>query len=229
MKHVLPLLAASLAASLAVGCDDQEDDAVDVEIDGLAPVSLAQQAQQDGKYDAPPPMTIDPAQDYSATITTNRGEITVDLFEADAPATVNNFVFLAGEDFYDGTIFHRVINEFMIQGGDPTGTGRGGPGYRFADETQGNPNTHQPFTLSMANSGPDTNGSQFFITEVATPHLDGKHTVFGRVTEGQDVVETISDVDTAAGNRPVEDVVIEHITILIDGQPQDDGTATRPQ
>ena len=216
MKYALPLLAAALAASLVVGCDDAEDADLDVDVDALAPVSLA----QDGKYDAPPAMTIDPAKDYSATITTNKGEVTVDLFEADAPQTVNNFVFLANDDFYDGTVFHRVINEFMIQGGDPTGTGRGGPGYRFADETQGNPNTHEPFTLSMANSGPNTNGSQFFITEVATPHLDGKHTVFGRVTEGQDVVEAISDVQTGPGNRPVEDVTIQDVVILVDGQPQ---------
>ena len=185
------------------------------------------------RWDQPPAMQIDPEQSYTATFKTNMGDITVELFAKDAPKTVNNFVFLANEDFYDGVIFHRVINEFMIQGGDPEGTGRGGPGYEFEDETRGNPNRHEPFTLSMANAGPNTNGSQFFITEVATPHLNGRHTVFGRVTEGKDVVEAITDVRTRPGDRPVEDVVIEDIVInggaADDADDADDaGAATRP-
>jgi len=118
------------------------------------------------------------------------------LFAKDAPKTVNNFVFLARDKFYDGTVFHRVIADFMIQGGDPTASGRGGPGYRFEDETKGNPNKHEVGTLSMANAGPNTNGSQFFVTHVATPHLDGKHTVFGKVLKGQDVVDSIQQGDT---------------------------------
>ena len=178
-----------------------------------AAASLALAAQQQKQYDAPPPMTIDTAKSYTATLVTNKGDITVELFDDDAPKTVNNFVFLANEDFYDGTIFHRVIDDFMIQGGDPTGTGRGGPGYRFEDETQGNPNTHEPFTLSMANAGPNTNGSQFFITEAATPHLDGRHTVFGRVTEGREVVTEIASVRTGQGDKPVDPVVIEDVKI----------------
>jgi peptidyl-prolyl cis-trans isomerase B (cyclophilin B) len=141
-------------------------------------------------------MSIDTNKNYSATLETSRGAIVVDLFPQDAPKTVNNFVFLAKEGFYDGTVFHRVINDFMIQGGDPTGTGRGGPGYRFEDETKGNPHKHQVGSLSMANAGPNTNGSQFFITHVVTNWLDGKHTVFGQVRAGQDVVDAIKAGDT---------------------------------
>src|SRR3954447_4663170 len=147
------------------------------------------------KYSAPPPMTIDVNKTYSATLTTSRGEIVCELFAKDAPKTVNNFVFLAREKFYDGTVFHRVINDFMIQGGDPTGTGRGGPGYRFEDEFKGNPHKHKVGTLSMANAGPDTNGSQFFITHIATDWLNGKHTVFGQVTTGQETVDAIQQGD----------------------------------
>ena len=141
-------------------------------------------------------MTIDVAKKYTATFDTSRGEIVCELFANDAPKTVNNFVFLAREKFYDGTVFHRVIADFMIQGGDPTGTGRGGPGYKFEDETKGNPNKHQVGTLSMANAGPNTNGSQFFITHVVTNWLDGKHTVFGKVTKGQDIVNAVQQGDT---------------------------------
>ena len=119
-----------------------------------------------------------------------------DLFAKDAPKTVNNFVFLAREGFYDGTVFHRVIPDFMIQGGDPEGSGRGGPGYKFEDETKNNPNKHQVGSLSMANAGPNTNGSQFFITHVVTNWLDGKHTVFGQVRAGQDVVNAVKQGDT---------------------------------
>ncbi len=141
-------------------------------------------------------MTIDPARKYSATLETSSGTIVVDLFAKDAPKTVNNFVFLARDGFYDGTVFHRVISDFMIQGGDPTGSGRGGPGYRFEDETKNNPNKHKVGSLSMANAGPNTNGSQFFITHVETGWLDGKHTVFGQVRSGQDVVNTVKQGDT---------------------------------
>jgi peptidyl-prolyl cis-trans isomerase B (cyclophilin B) len=147
------------------------------------------------QYDAPPPMSIDPAKKYSATLETSSGAIVVDLFAKDAPKTVNNFVFLARDGFYDGTVFHRVIGDFMIQGGDPTGSGRGGPGYRFEDETANNPNKHKVGSLSMANAGPNTNGSQFFITHVETGWLDGKHTVFGQVRSGQDVVNKVKQGD----------------------------------
>ena len=147
------------------------------------------------KYSAPPAMVIDVNKKYSAAFNTSRGEILCELFAKDAPKTVNNFVFLAREKFYDGTVFHRVIPNFMIQGGDPTGTGSGGPGYQFADELKGNPHKHQVGSLSMANAGPNTNGSQFFITHVVTNWLDGKHTVFGKVSSGQEVVNAIQAGD----------------------------------
>ena len=148
----------------------------------------------------------------SATLHTNKGAIVLELFDEDAPKTVQNFVDLAEKGFYDGVIFHRVIPDFMIQGGDPTGTGRGGPGYQFEDEI----NEHKLVlgTLAMANAGPNTNGSQFFIvTADATSWLDGKHTAFGRVTDGIDVVEEISRVATDAQDRPRDDVVIERVEL----------------
>ena len=148
------------------------------------------------QYASAPEMKIDPAKKYRATFETSRGKISCELYAKEAPKTVNNFVFLARDGFYDGTQFHRVIADFMVQGGDPTGTGRGGPGYRFEDEVKGNPRKHQIGSLSMANAGPNTNGSQFFITHIATDWLNGKHTVFGQVTAGQDVVNAIKQGDT---------------------------------
>ncbi len=150
-------------------------------------------AQQE--WTTPPAMQIDVGKNYTVSIETNRGTIELELYPQHAPQTVNNFVFLAGQDFYDGVKFHRVIPDFMIQTGDPTGTGRGGPGYRFADECKGNPLKHERGVISMANAGPNTNGSQFFITHVPTPHLNGKHTVFGKVTKGGDIVDAIEQGD----------------------------------
>ncbi len=147
-------------------------------------------------YASAPPMSIDVSKNYTATFETSKGKIVVELYAAEAPNTVNNFVFLARDGFYDGLKFHRVIEDFMIQGGDPMGTGSGGPGYKFRDELTGAFKRHKIGSLSMANAGPNTNGSQFFITHVATPHLDGKHTVFGQVTSGQDVVDAIKKGDT---------------------------------
>ncbi|RFC36082.1 MAG: peptidyl-prolyl cis-trans isomerase B (cyclophilin B) [Candidatus Nitrotoga sp. LAW] len=147
------------------------------------------------QWATPPVMLIDPNKKYTATVATERGNITIELYPQHAPKTVNNFVFLAREGFYDGLIFHRVIRDFMIQGGDPTGSGRGGPGYKFEDETSGNPLKHGTGYLSMANSGPNSNGSQFFITHGPQPHLDGKHTVFGKVIEGMDAVNAINQGD----------------------------------
>ena len=140
-------------------------------------------------------MAIDPNKKYTATFTTSRGEIVCDLFAKEAPKTVNNFVFLAKQGFYDGLKFHRVISNFMIQGGDPTGTGSGGPGYKFEDEVRNNPLKHETNVISMANAGANTNGSQFFITHAPQPHLNGKHTVFGKVIEGQNVVDAIRQGD----------------------------------
>jgi peptidyl-prolyl cis-trans isomerase B (cyclophilin B) len=151
----------------------------------------------------------------AATIHTNHGAIAVELFDDDAPKTVDNFTKLARDGFYDGVIFHRVIPDFMIQGGDPTGTGSGGPGYTFEDEF--NDRKVARGALAMANAGPNTNGSQFFIvTAEATPWLDGKHTVFGRITDGMDVVDAISASDTDARDRPREDVVIERVELSPD-------------
>ena len=147
------------------------------------------------QWTTPPAMLIDPNKKYTATVATERGNIGIELYPQHAPKTVNNFVFLAREGFYDGLIFHRVISDFMIQGGDPTGSGRGGPGYKFEDETSGNPLKHGTGYLSMANSGPNSNGSQFFITHSPQNHLDGKHTVFGNVIEGMDVVNAINQGD----------------------------------
>ena len=163
--------------------------------------------------DGSPAMQLVDGVNYSAVITTNMGDVTVDLFESLSPITVNNFVSLARDGFYDGLIFHRVIDDFMIQGGDPTGTGSGGPGYSFADEF--NDEKLVKGSLAMANAGPNTNGSQFFIvTADKTPWLDGKHTNFGFVTEGQEVIDAIAKVEKDARDKPLEDVVIESIAIV---------------
>ena len=147
------------------------------------------------QWDRPPAMQIDPEKSYRAVVETDKGNIELQLYPQHAPKTVNNFVFLAKEGFYDGVSFHRVISNFMIQGGDPAGTGRGGPGYQFEDEVKGNPLRHETGVISMANAGPNTNGSQFFITHAPQPHLDGRHTVFGKVIEGQAVVDAIRQGD----------------------------------
>ena len=147
-----------------------------------------------------------------ATMQTNQGAIEIELFDDDAPKTVENFKKLANDGFYNGVIFHRVIPDFMIQGGDPTGTGTGGPGYQFEDEF--NDHKVERGALAMANAGPNTNGSQFFIvTADACPWLDGKHTVFGRVTDGMGAVDAISDVDRDARDKPHQDVKIERVEV----------------
>ncbi len=147
------------------------------------------------QYDAPPAMQIDLKKTYRATISTNQGEIVLELDPSQAPKTVNNFVFLAQDGFYDGIVFHRVIADFMVQGGCPTGTGTGGPGYKFEDEFTGNSLRHERGVISMANAGPNTNGSQFFITHGPQSHLDDRHTVFGKVVEGMDVVDSVQGGD----------------------------------
>ncbi|HEX9012272.1 MAG TPA: peptidylprolyl isomerase [Anaerolineaceae bacterium] len=163
----------------------------------------------------PPAMAIDPKKSYSAVIHTDKGDIQVRLFADKAPRTVNNFVFLARQGFYDGTIFHRVIDDFMAQGGDPTGTGRGGPGYRFDDEFGPGLKHSKPGILSMANAGTQgghgTNGSQFFITTVPTPWLDGKHSIFGEVEKGMEVVNSIPARDPSRAGSPA--VTINSVTI----------------
>ncbi len=164
------------------------------------------------QWSKPPKMEIDAEKSYSAIFSTDQGEITLQLFADKTPNTVNNFVFLARQGFYNGTIFHRVISNFMAQGGDPTGTGMGGPGYRFSDEFHPGLRHDKPGILSMANSGPDTNGSQFFITHVATPWLDNKHSVFGQVIKGMDVLLSIPPRDPSKRDAPA--IKLNSITIL---------------
>lgn len=147
------------------------------------------------QWATPPELTIDVEQIYVVKLETTKGDIQLELLPEHAPKTVNNFVFLVNEAFYDGITFHRVIANFMIQGGDPTGTGTSGPGYKFEDELISNPLKHDSKVISMANSGPNTNGSQFFITHLPQTHLDGKHTVFGKVLQGEDVVDNIQQGD----------------------------------
>jgi cyclophilin family peptidyl-prolyl cis-trans isomerase len=161
-------------------------------------------------YPRAPEMTIDPAASYTATIETSAGTMTAELFAADAPMTVNNFVFLARDGFYDGVIFHRVIDGFMIQGGDPTGTGRGGPGYRFDDEPVRHPYTRG--TLAMANAGPNTNGSQFFVMH-ADYRLPPNYTIFGKLTAGEEVVDAIATAPRGSDDRPRNPVAIHSVTI----------------
>lgn len=157
----------------------------------------------ENQYSQPPQMQLDPEKDYSAIITMENGnEIEIELFAKEAPITVNNFVFLSREGYYDGITCHRVIPQFMVQAGDPTGTGRGGPGYQFQDEFVDSLKHDSPGTLSMANAGPGTNGSQFFITHVPTPHLDGAHTVFGKVTSGMEHVLSIRSRDPMSDSTP---------------------------
>ena len=161
-------------------------------------------------YPAPPPMSVDPAHTYSATIDTSAGTMTAELFASEAPKTVNNFVFLARDGFYNGVIFHRIIRGFMIQGGDPTGTGRGGPGYKFNDEPV--TRSYNRGILAMANAGPNTNGSQFFVMH-ADYGLPPNYTIFGKLTSGEDVLDKIATAQTGAQDRPTEPVKINSVTI----------------
>jgi peptidylprolyl isomerase len=175
--------------------------------DGSAP------QQQD--FPAAPEMGIDPAKRYTATMTTSLGEVVIALDALKAPKTVNNFVFLALNHYYDGVIFHRIINGFMCQGGDPTGTGRGGPGYKFQDELP-KPREYQVGSLAMANSGPNTNGSQFFIVSGASGvGLPPQYSLFGQVVKGLDIVDTMQTVSTGGGDKPKTDVVIQSVTITV--------------
>jgi cyclophilin family peptidyl-prolyl cis-trans isomerase len=163
------------------------------------------------QWNKAPEMLIDPNKKYTATLNTDKGDIVLELFADKTPRTVNNFVFLVRESFYDNTIFHRVIADFMAQGGDPTGTGTGGPGYRFSDEFHPSLKHSKPGIFSMANAGPNTNGSQFFITHIPTPWLDGKHSVFGQVIQGLDVLLSIPPRDPTKTASPA--VKLINVTI----------------
>lgn len=164
-----------------------------------------------GSYDSPPGMQLEQGKEYRATFHTEKGEIKARLFAEEAPITVNNFVFLAREGYFDGTTFHRVIKNFMVQGGDPTGTGTGGPGYRIPDEFSPRLRHDRPGILSMANAGPDTGGSQFFITYAATPHLDDRHAVFGVVVEGMNTLHAVRERDPQRDREPGD--LIERVEV----------------
>ena len=205
MKRLLPVITTLLVLVPGViSC------ASSAEPEAAPPEAEVVPAPELKTYSAPPSMMIDTHSEYIATIETEKGDIVVELFASDVPTTVNNFVFLAREGFYNGTTFHRVIPGFMAQGGDPTGTGRGNPGYAFADEFT--EHAHVAGALSMANSGPNTNGSQFFITYAPQHGLDGKHSVFGQVIEGFDVLQSLTPRDPSRNPDFIGDRVIR-ITI----------------
>ena len=209
-RTLLYLLSTLIAAAFVLAaCGGEEESTTEPSATNTPKPAAAQEStesqpvQKPKSYSAPPPMTIDPDKSYTATVQLEKGgEFVIELFAKEAPKTVNNFVFLSREGYYDGVTFHRVIAGFMAQGGDPTGTGAGGPGYRFEDEFHPDRRHDSAGVLSMANAGPGTNGSQFFITFVATPFLDDKHTVFGKVIEGMDVVNGISLRDPGAATAP---------------------------
>jgi cyclophilin family peptidyl-prolyl cis-trans isomerase len=210
-KILLPALGVLVVAALMVYIGTSSD------LGFINPVPVNDIVNPKKTYDAAPDMKLETGKKYSAIIETSQGNITVDLYEDETPKTVNNFVFLSNENFYDGLIFHRVIGNFVLQGGDPKGDGTGGPGYEFEDEIVSSI-TFKPFVLAMANSGPDTNGSQFFITtrNSSSSHLNGKHTIFGEVTDGFDVVDKIAAVNVDSNDTPLTDVVIENIQIVVE-------------
>ena len=221
MKRLFALFVLlSITSLVFAACGDEEPEPTPVPTATSAPVASGgsqADAQAGGKMlspgddPAPPVGALDTSKTYTATFKTDAGDFDVLLFDDEAPLTVENFINLATIGFYDGTMFHRVIPEFMAQGGDPQGTGTGGPGYRFGDEFNSKLRHDSEGVLSMANSGPGTNGSQFFITLGPTPHLDGKHTVFGKVTKGMDVVKAIRERDPGNGPNPgdlIETIVI---------------------
>jgi len=186
---------------------NQEDEDLPRALEEIAP------ALRNGFYTEYPPMSIDPSKDYSAIIRTANGDITLRLFAEESPLAVNNFVYLTRQGYYDGLTFHRVIKSFMAQGGDPTGQGSGGPGYSFEDETDNGLVFDKPGILAMANGGPATNGSQFFITFAATPHLNGLHTIFGELTAGQSALDALIEV-APDGITPATENIIQRIDIV---------------
>ncbi len=210
---VLLALVVIVAVALFLTRDDGADNATGTELTGDRPLAAIEPALRDSYYDESPAMTIDTTQTYQAVIVMEDGsEMRFNLFDDEAPLTVNNFVFLATQGFYDGTTFHRVLSDFMAQGGDPLGAGTGGPGYAFADETDNGLTFDRRGLLAMANTGQaDTNGSQFFITFGPATHLDGAHTIFGELVEGDDVLSGISLREPATATEPGD--VIREINI----------------
>ena len=199
--------------SAPVELDEPEESISPDELDEPGPLAEMAPAERLAYYEQAPEMVIDSDKQYEALIRTEKGDMRLRLFAEESPLTVNNFVYLARQGFYDGTIFHRVIQDFMAQGGDPTGTGGGGPGYQFEDETDTDLVFDRPGLLAMANSGPNTNGSQFFITYVPTPHLNGLHTIFGEIIEGEDVLNSLTLVQPGLSSTPQGDL-IERIVII---------------
>lgn len=191
--------------------DDPASSAEGTVLQGERPLASLPPEERNAYYTAPPEMVIDPAKDYQALIQTAKGDIRLQLFAAEAPQTVNNFVYLANQGYYDNTTFHRVIEGFMAQAGDPLGLGNGGPGYTFADEVDNGLTFDRPGLLAMANAGPNTNGSQFFITYDTPRHLDGLHTIFGEIIEGDDVLAALSARNPATASTPGD--LIEQIII----------------
>lgn len=218
VKRSIFALFAFVGAMLSVTADDLRTPQEHCDAAEPSPLTMMQfeQAEQ----------VLDPDLDYRAILCTSAGAIYVNLYDTFTKLTVNNFVFLAQQGYYDNTTFHRVIPNFMAQGGDPTGSGRGGPGYRFGDETAGHLTFHRPFVLAMANAGRDTNGSQFFITTAPTPHLNGKHTIFGDVLIGQDVVEAIRERDPQTAAEDGE--ALHTVLIITDPTQVDDTDAPTP-
>jgi len=228
MKKIFSLIFLSL---LLAGCQKNSFESLNYQ--NTKPANTMTQPTATVTAAATPSVTTTPAklsENITAVFKTSMGDIEIQLFPKSAPLTVENFVGLAkgtkswtdpktgksiaDKSLYSGTIFHRVIKEFMIQGGDPMGTGMGGPGYRFADEFDPSLNFSEPYMLAMANSGPSTNGSQFFITVVPTTWLNNKHTIFGKVTKGKEVVDAIANTDTLPGDKPVKDVVLKSVEIV---------------
>lgn len=212
-------IAIAIVAILAIFWLTSRSDQTDPETaavvpEGDRPLASIDPAARNDYYTSAPPQTLDTDGTYDAVITmADGGTMRLRLFDDEAPLTVNNFVFLANQGFYDGTTFHRVLEDFMAQGGDPTGTGLGGPGYEFADETGNGLTFDRPYLLAMANAGPDTNGSQFFITFTPTPHLDGDHTIFGELVEGEDVLNSLTvrnpEANPTGPGDVIESIVIE--------------------
>ena len=209
---VVALLVLLVAIMLLRREPEADTTATGTELTGDRPLAAVDPEIRNDYYSATPEMTIDTAKTYDAVIRmAEGGEMRFRLFDDESPLAVNNFVYLANQGFYDGTTFHRVLEDFMAQGGDPSGTGSGGPGYQFEDEVENGLTFDKRGLLAMANAGPDTNGSQFFITFVPTPHLDGLHTIFGELTEGDDVLSSLTLRDPGTATEPgdeIEEIVI---------------------
>jgi cyclophilin family peptidyl-prolyl cis-trans isomerase len=204
---IVVVIVAVAAAAYLLGAPGSDSCADGLDVGDPGPLADLAPAERENYYDRAPEMALDSGAQYEAVIQTEKGDICLNLYPEASPETVNNFVFLARQGYYDGTIFHRVMQDFMAQGGDPTGTGAGGPGYEFADETDNGFVFDRAGLLAMANRGANTNGSQFFITYVPTPHLNGAHTIFGEITGGEDVLNSLTLVQPGSSDTPQGDLI----------------------